>query len=211
MFKWLKILIGTLRSVLRCRRDLALENLALRQRLAVLKQGHSRPRLTRGGRTFWVLASRLWPGWRGVLHVVQPDTVVRWHRQGFRYYWRWKSRRRGRPKIDLEVIHRRRILHFNATENPTAVWTPRQLLAACGTEETPRYLVRDRDAIYGEAFHRQARILSSYADYYNGTRTHISLCKDAPDGRPRQLPGQGSVVECDRVGGLHHEYLRIAA
>ena len=71
----------------------------------MLKQAHPRPRLSRGDRIFWVLASRLWSGWRGVLHVVQPDSVIRWHRQGFRYYWRWKSRRRGRPKIDPEVIH----------------------------------------------------------------------------------------------------------
>jgi transposase InsO family protein len=52
---------------------------------------------------------------------------------------------------------RRRILHFNVSEHPTAVWTARQLLQACGIIEVPRYLVRDRDAIYGEAFHRQAR------------------------------------------------------
>jgi hypothetical protein len=55
------------------------------------------------------------------------------------------------------------------------------------------------------------RILSSYTDYYNGTCTHFSLYKDSPDGRPGQLLGQGRVVERDRVGGIHHEYLRIAA
>ena len=55
------------------------------------------------------------------------------------------------------------------------------------------------------------RILSSYADYYNGVRTHLSLYKDAPDGRPPQLQEQGRVIELERVGGLHHEYLRMAA
>ena len=49
------------------------------------------------------MLSRLWDGWQSTLHVVQPATVVRWHRQGFRYYWRWKSRRRGRPRVDAEL------------------------------------------------------------------------------------------------------------
>jgi putative transposase len=104
MLKWLGILIGTLRSVLKSRRDLALENLAQRQQVAVLKQAHPRPKLSDGDRFFWSLVSRFWSGWRDMLHVVRPDTVVRWHRQGFRYYWRWKSRRPGRPKMDREVI-----------------------------------------------------------------------------------------------------------
>jgi hypothetical protein len=54
---------------------------------------------------------------------------------------------------------RRRILHFNATEQPSAAWTARQLLEARGSDEAPRYLIRDRDSIYGAAFHRQARVL----------------------------------------------------
>ncbi len=83
--------------------ELVAENLVLRQQLAVLKHGRSRPRLTDADRLFWVLLSRIWSDWRASLHVVQPETVLRWHRQGFRYYWRWKSRRRGRPKIDPEV------------------------------------------------------------------------------------------------------------
>jgi len=103
VLKWLGIIIPTLRSVLRCRQDLALENLVLRQQLAVLKHARPRPRLSDVDRFFWVLVSRLWSGWRDAVHVVQPGTVVRWHRQGFRYYWRWKSRGRGRPKIDAEI------------------------------------------------------------------------------------------------------------
>ncbi len=289
---------------------------------------------------FWVLLSRICSGWRASIHIVQAETVVRWHRHGFRYYWRWKSHCRGRPKIDPEIrdlirrmcranpfwgaprIHgellkpginvseatvckymvrrrgppsqtwrtfldnhvkelialdfftvptatfrvlfvlivlshdRRRILHFNVTEHPTAAWTARQLLEACGLNEAPRYLLRDRDAIYGDAFRRQAaaleieevttapqspwqnphaervigsirreclnhmiilgelhlkRILASYADYYHSARTHLSLDKDSPDHRPIQLPKQGNVVAFKRVGGLHHEYRRIAA
>ena len=104
MLKWLKILICALRSVLMCRRDLALENLALRQQLAVYKETHPRPRITDTDRSFWVLLSRVWKGWRATLRIVQPETVVRRHRQGFRCYWRWKSRKRGRPAIDPEII-----------------------------------------------------------------------------------------------------------
>ena len=103
MFKWLEIVLRTLRSMLRTRQDLALENLVLCQQLAVLKHRHPRPRLTDADRLFWVALSRIWPGWHASLHIVQPETVVRWHRQGFRYYWRWKSRHRGRPKIDPEI------------------------------------------------------------------------------------------------------------
>ena len=103
MFKWLAIIAGTLRSTLRRHGDLAVENLVLRQQLAVLKQRRPRPRLTDTDRLFWVLFSRLWSDWRETLHIVKPETVVRRHRQGFRYYWRWKSRHRGRPKLDPEI------------------------------------------------------------------------------------------------------------
>jgi putative transposase len=341
MLRWLGILTGTLRSAVRTRRELALENLALRQQLAVWKSRERRPRLTEMDRIFWVLLSRLWTGWRQSLQLVRPATVVGWHRQGFRRYWAWKSRRRsGRPVISTELrdlirrmsyanplwgaprIHgellklgvtvsqatvskymvrprrppsqawrtflknhaqdlialdfftvptatfrvlfvlvmlthsRRRLVHFNVTEHPTAEWTARQLLEACAQEEAPRYLIRDRDQVYGERFSRQAktldigevviaprspwqnayaervigsirrecldhvvvigerhlmRILSEYVDYYNRTRTHLSLTKDAPEPRRVQPSSHGGVVEVSRVGGLHHEYLRRAA
>ena len=103
MWKWLKVILGTLRSSVRSRHELALENLALRQQLATLKFHRSRPRLSDADRLFWVALSRFWPKWTNVVHIVQPATVIRWHRQGFRYYWRWKSRRRGRPRIDTEA------------------------------------------------------------------------------------------------------------
>lgn len=152
---------------------------------------------------------------------------------------------------------RRRLVHFNVTEHPTAEWTARQLLEACGLEEeAPLYLIRDRDQVYGERFSRPAKtldirqaviaprspwqnayavrvigsirrecldhvvvigeghllgILSKYVDYYNGTRTHLSLAKDAPEPRSVHAPSHGRVVEVPRVGGLHHEYLRRTA
>ncbi len=86
--------------------DLAVENLALRQQLATLRHAGHRPKLTPTDRAFWALLSRWWPKWRDALHFVKPDTVVAWHRQGFRLYWRWKSRRPGpgRPPVDPNVI-----------------------------------------------------------------------------------------------------------
>src|SRR3989441_11220128 len=82
------------------RRELALENLARRQQLAVWKARQPRPRLTEMDRMFWIVLARLWKNWRRSLQVVRPETVVRWHRRGFRLYWAWKSRRRwGRPAI----------------------------------------------------------------------------------------------------------------
>src|SRR5207249_2400649 len=104
MVRWLGILIGTLRSTVRTHPGLALENLALRQQLAVWKARQPRPRLTAMDRIFWVFLSRLWTSWRSSLRMVRPETVVGWHRQGFRRYWAWKSRRRrGRPAIRTEL------------------------------------------------------------------------------------------------------------
>src|SRR5437773_8774591 len=104
MVRWLGILLRTFRSAVRTRRELALENLALRQQLAVWKTCQPRPRLTEMDRIFWVVLSRLWKNWRSSLQVVRPETVVRRHRRGFRLYWAWKSRRRsGRPAIGREL------------------------------------------------------------------------------------------------------------
>ena len=104
MIRWLSIFIPWFRSVFQTQGELALENLALRQQLAVMKFQQPRPKLSMGDRRFWLFLSRYWSDWRQTLIVVQPDTVVRWHRKGFKYYWTWKSRRnRGRPIIDREI------------------------------------------------------------------------------------------------------------
>ena len=96
MVRWLGILFGTLRSAVRTHRELALENLALRQQLAVWKARQPRPRLTDMDRIFWVLLSRLWTSWRHSLQLVRPETVVRWHRDGFDAI--------GRGRVDDEPV-----------------------------------------------------------------------------------------------------------
>jgi putative transposase len=104
----LTALLVLLRSIgLLCRghRTVALENLALRQQLAALTRTIKRPELRSSDRLFWILLSKTWREWRTALMVVQPDTVVRWHRQWLRRRWARRSRpsRPGRPSTDVEV------------------------------------------------------------------------------------------------------------
>jgi hypothetical protein len=84
MLRLLRLLVATFTRCFRSRRDLLLENLALRQQLSALKRRHSRPRPTTSDKLFWVVLRRLWPGWKQALILVQPETVVRRHRAGFK-------------------------------------------------------------------------------------------------------------------------------
>jgi len=119
-----RLLLGTILCLFRARRSLLLENLAFRQQLAALKRRRPRPRLTVFDKLFWVFARKYWSGWKQALIVVNPETVVRWHRLGFAPYWRVISKARrvvGRKRISKEV---RDLIFRMAAENPT--WgTPR--------------------------------------------------------------------------------------
>ena len=338
----LNLLIALLRDLLRPRRDLLLENLALRQQILVLQRTNPKPPFRDRDRAFWVLLCQWWDGWRPPLRLVQPETVVRWHRQAWRRWWRRKSQplEPGRPRIPWEVIElirrisrenptwgaprihgellklghflhestvarymlkrrgrptqnwktflrnhlhetaaidfltvptvtfrtlyvlvvlsldRRRIVHINVTEHPTAEWTALQLRQAFMFDTAPRFLLRDHDKIYGnavvEALHdlgieqivtavrcpwqngycervvgtlkreclnhmiivneaHARRALRGYLEYYHGSRTHIGLDKDAPDGRAVEPPELGPVRRRPMVGGLHSRYYRVAA
>jgi putative transposase len=224
-------------------RQLALENLALRQQFAVYKRTVPRPRLRTMDRLVWVGLARVWAGWRQALVIVSPDTVLRWQRRRFREHWpRLSGRPRvGRPPINAEIatlirkmaamnplwgaprIHgelmklgigvaertvsrlipkrrtppsqtwrtllanhvrdlvsldfftvltaglrvlfvlvvlahqRRRVLHFNVTEHPTAHWTAQQIVDAFPDDSAPSYLLRDRDQVYGEQFRHRVK------------------------------------------------------
>jgi hypothetical protein len=115
MFRlWLGLLLRCFCS----RRRLHPENLALRQQLSVLKRRHPRPKLTASDRLFWLLARRLWSSWKEALILVNPETVVQWHRAGFRWYWCMLSRVRktpGRRKISKEI---RELIFKMVAENP---------------------------------------------------------------------------------------------
>jgi putative transposase len=240
----LTTLLATLSSIFRSRAAFELENLALPHQIGVLQRSaRKRPKLTSGDRLLWICLSYLWRDWRSTLAIVKPQTVVAWHRAGFRLFWTRKTRRGqpGRPLISREVrelirkmcrenpgwgaprIHgellklgigigessvskymvrsrkppsqtwhtflenhaqqlvsidfftvptirfqvlyvflvlahdRRRILHFNVTTHPTAEWTGQQLREAFPFDQLPRYLLRDRDAIFGDDFRKQVR------------------------------------------------------
>jgi hypothetical protein len=265
----------------------SLENVALRHQLAVLQRSVSRPRFRRCDRIFWLWLARLWTGWRASLVIVQPATVLAWHRQGFRLYWRWKSRRRsaGRPPLDLELRtlirrmarenptwgrrriraelrflgyevaeltvakymrrpsprpsatwrtfleahigetvavdffvvptltfqllfgflilrhHRRELVHVNATDHPTAAWATHQLVEGFPEETAPKYLLRDRDAIYGNVFVRRVKGLGM---------SEILIAPRAPWQNPFAERVIGSIRrEClDHVIVLNERHLR---
>ena len=224
-------------------RQVALENLALRQQLAVYKRAIIRPPLRRTDRFFWIGLARLWTGWRQALVIVTPATVLRWQRRRFCEYWTRLSGRasRGRPQVHPEIKalilrmaaatplwgaprihgellklginvaertvsrlmpkrrpwpsqtwrtflvnhvqdlvsldfftvptarlrvlfvlvvlahHRRRVIHFNVTEHPTAHWTAQQIVDAFPNDGAPLYLLRDRDSVYRRVFQQRVK------------------------------------------------------
>src|SRR5271156_6475145 len=95
MFCFVRLSFGMLVRLFRGRQSLLLENLALRQQLVALKHRHPRPSLGLFDKLFWVIARRVWSAWKESLIIVTPETVVRWHRTGFRMYWRLISRVRA--------------------------------------------------------------------------------------------------------------------
>ena len=105
MHKIINMLISVFREIVLGRAALHTEILALRQQGAVLKRKRPRPSLRKADRVFWVILSYLWPGWRHALVIVRPETVIGWHRKGFRLFWTWKSRRGkpGRPPVSREI------------------------------------------------------------------------------------------------------------
>lgn len=343
MFAIILSLFSSIRQGFRTRAALQADVIALRHQLLVLQRVNRDRKLRLGvaDRLLWVWLSRLWSGWRSALVIVKAETVIAWHRRGFRLYWSWKSRHlQGRPSLSREVIDlickmslanprwgaprihgellnlgfelseatvakylvrrrkppsqtwrtflanhakelvssdffvvptvffrvlfvfvilshdRRRIAHVAVTEHPTSEWVGHQLLEAFPWDSAPRYLLRDRDRSYGEKFSEAARlldirevltapqspwqnpyverligsirrecldhvivlnesglrrILKSYFECYERSRTHLSLGKDSPIGRPIQPIAVGPVVAIPQVGGLHHRYERVAA
>src|SRR5215472_2900725 len=115
----LKTLLATLASIFRSCAALQLENLALRHQIGILQRSaRKRPKLTSADRLLWIALSRIWRDWRSALTIVKPETVVAWHRAGFRLFWTWKVRRGqpGRPVISREV---RGLIRRMCRENPS--------------------------------------------------------------------------------------------
>src|SRR4029077_6023810 len=104
MITILSALVSLLSFRVRSRAHLELELIALRHQVSVLRRRHpGRIRLLPTDRLLWVLFYRCWPQVLNALVLVKPATVVQWHRKGFRWYWRWRSRRAGRPKMSTEI------------------------------------------------------------------------------------------------------------
>jgi transposase InsO family protein len=141
-------LLATLAGLLRSRAILHLEILALRQQLAMVAHKDRKLRFRRRERLFWVWFYRFWPGCLETLAVFKADTLVRWHRQGFRLYWTWKSRRTrgGRPPVSREVrVLLRRISRENPLWGAPRVHGELQMLGIEIAQTTvAKYMVRHR-------------------------------------------------------------------
>jgi hypothetical protein len=129
----------------------------LRHQLIVLRRRlHGRLRLTSHDRWLFIQLYRWFPSILQALTIIRPETLLRWHRAGFRFYWRWKSRPLGgRAPIDIElrVLIRRMSLENPVTATPTAEWVARQITEAFPWNEAQRYLIRDRDRITAASSH----------------------------------------------------------
>jgi putative transposase len=136
-----------IRVSFRSRSDTALEVLALRQQVAVLKRKRPRPRLNSWDRLFWTILRGCWSCWTDVLVLVKPETVVGWHSAGFRLYWRWRSRPLGgRPKITGEIrVPIRRLAQANQDWGAPKIHGEFQKLGLVVSERSvARYLQRIR-------------------------------------------------------------------
>src|ERR1039458_5492013 len=105
MIEFLLLFLRCLVAGFQSHSGLLLENLALRHQLAVLKRQDRKPKLRSANRLLWVGLRRICPHWQQALLLFQPQTIIVWHRLGFRLFWRWKSRTRaGRPSVEGELI-----------------------------------------------------------------------------------------------------------
>ena len=113
----LELIFWIFRLTFTNRNKLLLENLALRQQLVVQQRSVARIKQQNQDCFFWSLLSQLWTDWKFNLFIVKPETVVKWHREGFKLYWRWESRSKpGRPKVSKEI---RDLIKQMSLENPT--------------------------------------------------------------------------------------------
>src|SRR4030088_975582 len=104
MFEFPLLFLRCLFAGFQSHSGLVFENLALRHQLAVLKRQARKPKFRCADRLLWVVLRRIWSDWQQALQLFQPQTIIGWHRLGFRLFWRWKSRTRpGRPPVDRDL------------------------------------------------------------------------------------------------------------
>ena len=145
----LAAVVSLLRLATKDRTQLVLENIALRHQLAIYKRSVGRPNISDRDRIFWLTVMRMLRSWRDALVIVQPATVIKWHRNGFRYYWRRKSRSKpGRPPIPMAIIMLiRRMSIENVTWGAPRIKDELALLGHLVAISTVgKYMVRRRDS-----------------------------------------------------------------
>ncbi len=118
-FSRLAAFLHSLRCLLYSNVELRFENMVLHQQLATLKQKKKRPKLSRYDRIFWVLLRRLWRKWEDVLFIVKPETVVNWHKKGFKLYWDFISNRRKKKERNNVWREIRALVRKMVAENET--------------------------------------------------------------------------------------------
>src|SRR5436309_2956121 len=206
MIDLLKLLGGLLVGLFRSRVAREAEMAFLRQQLVVLKRSApARLRLRTADRLIFVWLYRLFPSVLEAAVVFKPETLVRWHRSGFRLYWRCKSRRRvGRPAVPSDIRDLTRTISRDRETSYIAAVTRR--LRAMGVRDRPitprspwqnghverligsiRRECLDHVVVLGERHLRH--LLANYATYYDGVRTHLALDKHSPLHRPAQTVG----------------------
>jgi hypothetical protein len=162
--------------------SVALENVALRHQLIILQRSVRRPKLSRWDRILWVWLARLWTGWQSSLLIVQPATVLAWHRRGFRLYGDVFTRRVARVGI-REIL----IAPHAPWQNPFA----ERLIGSIRRECLDHFVgLNDRHL---------RRLLRAYLAYYNAARPHQTLGNNSPYPRPIQPPAQGRIVAIPQV------------
>ena len=117
-----KLIFEFFRLIFRSKQDIIIENLALRQQLAVQQRTVKKPKIKNRDRIFWIWLSNIWSNWKSALIIVKPPTVIGWHKKGFKLYWKRKSRRVGRPNINWELI---KLIRKFQRENP--IWTAQRI------------------------------------------------------------------------------------
>src|SRR5258708_12432833 len=116
MLQLVRLRVPEVVGLFRRRQEVVVENLLLRQQLHIALRSRPRPRLKTRDRFFWLVVRSLYPDWKQRLVLVRPETVVRWHRRGWRLYWRWRSGRHlGRPRLSPEI---RDLIATMANANP---------------------------------------------------------------------------------------------
>jgi len=116
-----KLFFLSIKSSIKAKTSLVVENIILRHQLNIY-QRRKKPRLKNLDRIIFCFASRIWNDWKSAIVIVKPSTIISWHRKGFKLYWKWKSRKRGRPNIDWELIKSIRKL-----QKENQLWSPQRI------------------------------------------------------------------------------------